>query len=657
MKISIDFETRSALVIWEVGAWAYSCDPSTEILCMAYAIDEGPVKIVPRGIFEFSGTLPEDFMAAINAGAELHAFNAFFEQSIWKNIMIRTMGVPNLPIPRWRCTQAKALARALPRNLEDCGTALNAPIIKSATGKKIMLKLCKPRPSGGWYEDEADLKALYEYCKTDVEAERCIDKILPDLVPEEQNIWFHDQLINQRGVYVDLVATRKAIELTDHFTKSLRGIVADVTGGLLDGTSRRNAVMGWCRDKGVSIDGYAKEDVAEVLSRPDLPAEVRAVLEARVQGGKTSVAKYQAISASAGADQRVRDLLMYCGAGNTGRWAGKLIQIQNLPKGSYKDISKIIDCLLDCTPDEFSMFYTDVMVALSSAIRGMFISAPGHDLLVCDYAAIEARVIMWLANEVAGIKMFTEFDKGIGEEPYVTMAKLIYPGRDIGKKSAERALGKTAILGCGFGMGADKFLATCDQWGVACDQSLAKVAVDSYRNRFRSVKKFWYAIENAAIATVTDRTSRTCGRVRWLMDGGDLLCELPSGRRVTYNRVRLARVDTPWGEPKLALHYWSLVQRKGGTTKVWAESSTYGGKLAENVTQAVARDLLAWAQLRLERRGYPIVMSIHDEAVCEMPEGKGSIEEMKKIMCASPKWAEGIPVAAEGFRTKRYKKG
>lgn len=652
--IHLDFETRSSCNIWDTGAWVYSQHPSTEILCLAYAIDEGPVKIFTYDDFLYQKNLgwpDNDLFNAIRQGVPICAHNALFEESIWTNIMVPLYDCPRVPIKQWRCTMAKALARSLPRSLKDCGKALNATIQKSDEGYRIMMKLCKPRPSGGWYEDIEDFQKLYEYCIQDVEAERCIDQLLPDLIPSEQSIWFLDQLINTRGIYVDHDAIQIAIDVANYYAKTVKATVEDVSNGQLDGVSRRMAVLEWCRNQGVVIDGYTKNDVKDVLGRESLPEAVRTVLEAKLQLGKTSVSKYVSMVNSMSDDHRLRDLFIYHGA-STGRWAGKLIQIQNLPKGTVKDTDTAIEILKNSTPEEFEIFYPDVMDALSSCIRGMIIAAPGHQLMVADYAAIEARVVMWLAGEEYGLEQFRRFDAGTGEEPYIVMAQNIYNRLDIPKRGIERQLGKTAILGCGFGMGDSKFFTTCNAWGIKISTELAKKSVETYRSIYPSVRNSWYAQENAAIKAVQTQESVDCGRIQWSVQGDSLLCRLPSGRSLVYNSPTLEYVETPWKEHKLALHFMGV----NGVTKKWEREHTYGGKLVENITQAVARDIMATAMFKCEKTGYKIAFSVHDEIVSEVSEGYGSLAEFEGHLCTLPLWAEGCPISAKGFITKRYRK-
>lgn len=642
--IHLDFETRSEVDIWTVGAWAYSIHPSTEILCLGIGRNNEPVSILKRDFFANYNNEMTSLEVDIRNGETFHAFNAFFEQCIWQNILVAKYKFPRIPIKQWRCVMAKSLAAAYPQSLANSAKALNSLILKDEAGKRVMMKLCKPKADGTWHEDPQDSEKLYEYCINDVEAEREIDGMLPDLNENEQIIWFLDQLINQRGVCIDVDAVKKALEFIELHKENLNKIVAHVSNGRLDGVSRRMAVLTWCADQGVDIKGYTKADVRSALERKDLPACVRTVLETKLQLGKTSVAKYEAMLRSVAPDGKVRDLFIYHGA-TTGRWTGKLIQLQNLPKGNINDTDLAVRHLRRNSFGDFETLYPDVMGTLSSCIRGMFIAAPGCDLIVADYNAIEARVVMWLANEEYGLNQFKN-----GEDLYVSMARLIYGNMEVSKD--QRNLGKAAVLGCGFGMGVNKFLATCVAWGIPISIEIAKKAVDAYRNTYRNVQQSWYAQDNAALECVQTGQDQICGKVRWQLVNSSLLCRLPSGRNLCYPQATLDYVTTPWGERKLALHFMTVDQK----TKQWLKSHTYGGKLIENITQAVARDLLAGSMLRAEGAGYHVVFSVHDEIVCEIAENFGTIERFEQILCHLPLWAKNLPIKAEAWIGKRYKK-
>jgi DNA polymerase family A len=639
MKISLDFESRSECDLWTCGAWAYSCHPSTEILCLAYAFGDGQIQILRRE--DLGMVCPFDIK-----GNEFHAFNSFFESCMWANICVKKWGWPRIPINQFRCTKSKALASALPQSLDNAGQALGALNKKDKAGRAVMLKMCKPNGKGEWYEDPQDFEKLYQYCIDDVAAEREIDHLLPDLIPQEQNYWFLDQLINQRGISIDTEAVNKALIFIGKYTENLNNVVYEQSGMQLDRVTRRQAVLDWCRSQGVEVPGYTKGDVKTVLEG-ELPEAVRIVLNTKLELGKTSVAKYQALSHSVGDDGRIRDTLIYHGA-TTGRWTGKLFQLQNLPRGTVKDTEAAIKTLKEESLEDFEIFYPDVMGTLSSCIRGMIIASEGCELYVGDYNAIEARVLFWLHGEEYGLKQYHQ-----GTDIYVDMAKRIYNVDTVSK--AQRELGKRAILGAGYGMGHVKFAATCAAQGQAVSDDLAKKAIDAYRNTYTSVVRGWYAQESAAVNTLTTKQDTICGRIKWRMDSrGTLLCQLPSGRCLSYPRAFLEYTDTPWGERKITVHYYAVDSK----TKRWGVERTYGGKITENITQAIARDFLAAAMFRVEQKGFPVIFSVHDEIVCDVPLGRGDsgLPEWKELLVALPRWGEGCPIKVEVWAGRRYRK-
>jgi len=335
---------------------------------------------------------------------------------------------------------------------------------------------------------------------------------------------------------------------------------------------------------------------------------------------------------------------MYHGA-STGRWAGKLVQMHNLPKGNISNTDICIEAFRTRDLDYFEMMYSDVMGAISSCIRGMITAAPGHDLIVADYASIEARVLAWLAGDDRTIAKFHA-----GTDLYVDMAQKIYNKIEINKN--ERQLGKTTILACGYGMGAAKFQATCQVWGIDIEFNFAKRVIDIYREQYRIIKSMWYAQERAAMQAVETNRTITCGKVAWAVYKNFLYCKLPSGRCLAYNEPRIQPVETPWGEMKDAVTFMSV----NALTKQWERTSTYGGKLTENITQAVARDFMASAMVSLEDASYPLILTVHDEIVAEVRKDFGTVDAFIDIMARVPKWGQGCPIAAEGWRGERYRK-
>lgn len=653
MKAHIDFETRSKIDIKKAGAYKYAQHDSTEIMCMQYAIGENdPVLWTPND------KPPQELFDFIDSGQPVVAHNAFFERQIWKFICVERYGWQQIPIKQWQCSAAKAASYALPRALDKAGKALklSESDIKDEEGKRVMLKLSKPRKptkhdKSEWHENPEDFNILYEYCEQDVIAERAIDHVLKDLRAEEQELWHYDQIINDRGVQIDVEAVSNAVEMIDEIYNNLVYDLQLVTGGKVQTLKQQAKLVNYLReDVGFSIPNLQKATLDTILNdtSANVPVEAQFILNLRRQGGMSSVSKYQAMLNAACEDGRIRDIVMYHGA-STGRWTGKLVQTQNLPRGILKTFEQqeaAIQCILNRDIEGLSAF-GNLIDVMSSCIRGMFIAPEGKDLIAADFNAIETRVLWWLAENEYGLNLFHN-----SQCPYIDMANTIYKTDKVTKADPRRQLGKTAILGLGYGMGATKFEATCENMGIPVDAKLAKSAVDTYRTKYSMVRNLWYEYERAAKSAIENSGKVfVAGKVKWGVSGKFLYAKLPSGRCLAYAYPRIETYfNEDWGKDVEQICFKSVVNGK------WVDDSTYGGMLTENITQAVSRDLLADAIKRCEQRGYPVVMHVHDEIVSEIDESFGSEEEFIDILCEKADWATEIPIKAESWRGKRYRK-
>jgi DNA polymerase bacteriophage-type len=638
-KVHLDFESRSTQSIWDVGAANYAAHASTEVLCLAYAVDDGEVKLIKRNdilCYPMGDPFVELRELAKDKDTLFYAHNALFEQLIWLYKMQEPFNLPRLPINRWRCTAAKAQAVGLPKALQDVALALGTTQQKDHAGKAIMLKMCKPRGWNGdtpvYYEDDDLMDRLEAYCKQDVLTEREIDDVLPELAPFEQYVWFEDQLINQRGVCVDVDLVKTILKYIAFEEERLKKEVAVLSDNKLEGVSRRQAVLDYIKSQGVVLPDFQKATIQRYLDEHKMPQHIVDILRIRQQLGLTSVAKYDALKTAVTSNGRLKDTFVYHSA-STGRWGGKLVQLQNLPRGNF-DSTEGVAMIKGYDYETLRVLYPNLMELFSSCVRGMFIADKGKDLIVADYNAIEARVLMWFCGETEAVEMFEQ-----GKDIYVAMAKRIGQG-------ATRQLGKQAILGCGYGMGAVKFKATCANYGINIDDMLADTAVRAYRETYSKVKSTWYAVERAAIAAIKGVPTRVCG-VTWFMQGAFLWCKLPSGRCLAYHKPALKAND--YGQE---ITYMTT----DSYTKKYTRKNTYGGALIENIIQAIARDILAYGMLNAEKSGYKVVMHVHDEIVVETDEGAGSVDGFVNLICHTPDWAKGCPIKAEGWRGKRYKK-
>lgn len=702
-NVHLDFETQSMLSVKDVGGWVYTRHPSTRIISAAIAIDDEPVQLVMdyygfigdgRGLLTKLAMFPDVIW---------NAHNAFFEQCVWYNIMARLLDLPEIPIEHWRCTAAKAASFSLPRDLEGVGAALDLPVKKSKEGHKVMMKLSRPRRATKDNEDQfwtpvtakEDYNILYSYNMTDVETERHVDHALPPLNEREQRIWFLDQKINFRGIKLDTPAIHQTLEFIEQSIKELTWEFRALTDDTVDSPSQVKKLREWLEVEGVELPNLQAATVDKALKDETIPEHVRRALEIRRSLSKISTSKYNAmLDRVDNSDGRLRDILLYCAA-LTKRWGGRGVQPQNLPRGTV-DSDVCLETIMLGDYEWFKGCYPDVMAAYSSCIRGCFIPSPGHELIVSDFSAIEARVLPWLAGQESTLDLFRA-----NLDVYCHSASATF-GRTVVKTDKyERSVGKVQELALGYngGIGAFGTMARAYSvdlrpaysylWPTATtgEQEKARLAYENYlrraekaedpdpldrasgyaadivKQRWRAanpeVVSFWAELEAAAIGAVLSGEKRYVG-------GGDtgrpcivfgmyedyLLMKLPSGNCLVYPHPRVSEGETPWGGKSFKLSYLTV----DSTTYQYKRTFTYGGKLAENATQAVARELLADALLRVEDGGYPIVLHVHDEIVSEVPTGYGSVKEHEQLLATAPDWAEGLPLKAEGWRGTRYKK-
>lgn len=645
MTVSVDFETRSTVDLRRTGVYRYAQDKDTDVWCMAYAFDDQDPRMWTPG-----QPVDPELVQYIVQGGELRAWNANFERTIWNEILVTRYGWPKTTIDQWVCTAAEARAMALPGSLELAAKVLGVQEQKDKTGANLMLRMARPRRTEEdgtliWWDIPERVNRLLEYCKQDVRTEVAIAQAIRRLTETEKQVFNLDQRINDRGVKLDIKLAKAAKKLADAATLEANRAVYDLTHGKVSKITNVGRLTDWLRAQGCEVDSLDKAGIKTLQeTNTGLIAEV---LTLRAEAGKSSVAKIESMLGAVCRDGRIRGLLMYHGA-STGRWAGRLVQPQNFPRGNIPNPEDYIDLVLFRSVEEIDALAPPLDV-ISSMLRAMLVADKGHNLIAADFAAIEARVLAWLAGEEILLKTFRE-----DGDVYKVMASRIYslPADEIQKN--QRQVGKMAILGLGYGMGAKKFIDSCKaQAGVELQEDEAKAVVQLYRATNKNIVRFWAELNQAAIDAVKEAGSiKRVGPITYTYRGGYLWCVLPSKRPLAYARPRVVERETPWGSTSEAVSFEGI----DSFTKKWDRHELYGGLLAENVVQAVARDIMAAAMLRLEDAGYPIIMSVHDELVAEIPEGFGSVAEFEKIMCQTPDWADGCPINAEGYISKRYKK-
>ena len=651
--LGVDFETYGTVELKRSGVYPYAKHHDTGIWCMAWAFDdEEPALWLP------GQSLPERIVAHIAADGELRAWNAAFERIMWRDCAARKWG---WPIPRdeqWHCTMAEACAMALPRSLDYCAQVLRLPINKDAVGKKLMLKMCRPRrfdPDSGepvWWDELGNIKRLGEYCLQDVRVERSVYQLTRRLGANEREKYLLDQKMNDRGVQLDRDLVIKARELAEREIEWQNALLSEATDGQVGSVTKVAKLKEWLATQGLATETLNKQALAELLDDSvQLAPNVRAALEARQEAGKSSLAKLDAMLDCVGRDNRCRGLLLYHGA-STGRWSGKLIQPQNFTRGELKpdEIEPLIEWIKSeprrLMASTAAVDRLGLLTALSSMLRGCLIAAPGQRLFCADFAAIEARVLGWVANSQLMLAQFRD-----GKPIYKEMAGVIYhrPPAEIVKPSEEYQLGKNTVLGCGFGMGEKTFAKTT---GVTPE--VARTAVYAYRDTYPEVPRYWNKVNTAALDAV-EHPGQVCmipgsPRTVFVKRGGYLWIVLPSGRALAYAAPKIVDRQTPWGEMRPAVEYSGV----NSYTHKWERMALYGGLITENIVQAIARDLMADAMVRVEQAGYPVILTVHDEIVSEASVGELSafVDLVKTVSL----WATGCPVDAEGWVGERYRK-
>lgn len=651
--LSIDIETRSSIEIGKAGLYRYAQSPDFGILLFAYQMDEGPVEIIDLAQGE---EIPRQVVEALqSAGVIKHAYNAAFEWYCLNRAGYRT------PLAQWRCTMAHSLYCGYPAGLEATGKAVGLPQDKQklAAGKALIRYFCvpcKPTKNNGnrtWNLPKhapEKWELFKEYCRQDVVAEHNILRRLEQfpMPGEEERLWQMDVRMNAFGVRVDEELTDGALYIDERSRQDLMGEAMGITG--IDNPNSTVQLMEWLEKNGTETDNLRKATVTDLLAGQ--PADnVKRMLEIRQQLGKTSIKKYEAIRKAKGEDGRVRGLTQYYGANRTGRWAGRLVQMQNLPRnyiGTLDEARKLVE---QKNYEGLRLIYGNVPDTLSQLIRTAFIPSEGNKFVVADFSAIEARVIAWLAGEQWVNEVFATHGK-IYE---ATASQMFHvPVEKIKKGNPEYSLrqkGKVATLALGYQGGTAALIAMgALDMGLTEDELPDIVA--RWRNANRRICDLWYKVEQAALMAMQTAQSQAVNGLVFSLEG-DLLygqtfltVQLPSGRKLFYPKPFLQ--ENQFG--KLALHYYST-----GSSKKWGVESTYGGKMTENIVQAVARDCLAETLKRIEDRGLHVVFHVHDEVIIDAP-AETTVDGVCGLMAEPIPWAPGLILKGAGFEGQYYKK-
>lgn len=656
--LSIDIETRSSVDIGKAGAYKYAQSPDFEILLFAYQWNNDPVKIIDlKNGEELSCWLMQ---ALTDPSVIKHAYNAAFEWYCLNRAGYET------PVDQWRCTMAHGLYCGYTAGLDATGKAIGLPQDKQklTTGRALIRYFCVPckptKTNGGrtWnqpWHDTDKWNLFKEYCCQDVVTEREILKRL-DLFPmpeEEERLWQMDVLMNAYGVRVDTELIDGALYIDQISAQRLTDEAIKLTG--LDNPNSTAQLIKWLQDNGTETDNLRKETVSELL-KGQPPENVQRVLEIRQQLGKTSIKKYVAMDVQKGEGNRIRGLTQYYGGNRTGRYAGRLTQMQNLPRNYLKTLDYARNLVKAKNYGGIKVLYGNVPDTLSQLIRTAFVPSEGHKFVVADFSAIEARVIAWLAGE----QWVNEVFAGHGKIYEATAAQMFgIPIERIVKGNPEyeyRAKGKVATLALGYQGGPGALIRMHALENGLTEEELPEI-VKRWRAANPRIRDLWYAIEQAVVTVMQTAQPQGVNGLIFALEG-DLIygqsfftVRLPSGRKLYYVKPFLRDVEDPQGRLKPALHYYGVSQQ----SKKWVVNHTYGGKMAENIVQAIARDCLAVTLERIAAKGLQVVFHVHDEVIIDAPM-ETTVEEICGLMAEPIPWAPGLVLKGAGFESMYYMK-
>jgi len=650
-----DYETRSCALLKKVGLYKYATDPSTEVRVVVYAVDDGPMQLWPLG----NPPPPEFVEAARNLGWLVVAHNDQFESAIEQYILAPRFGFPLIPPERHRCSMAAALALGLPAKLKTIADVMEFSNQKDVAGERLMHQMSKPRrphkdedPNGGpyWFDDPERMARLEKYCMQDGEVAREAFEVLPPLSPSEQSLWQLSCVINNRGFCVARPFAEAARRVAKAAAPEIDAELAELTGGAITGINQIARIQNWLETQGCSVKSLDKKVIEKLLLNTELPPLVLRVLELRAGGAQAAVKKLDALLLRAGDDNRVRGAFKFHGAA-TGRWAGEGFQPQNLKRPAIEDLDTAIAAVATGDYAYVRSIYPKPLSVVGDCSRSMIIAAPGNKLIGGDFSAIESRALAWVAGENWKLNSYRRFDATHDprDEPYCTTACKIFrvPDGSYTKGSRERDVGKVCDLAFGY-MGG------LNAWRKFEPDRFTDAEVEQFKAEWRAahpaIVKFWYAVDRAAWTAARERGRVVrCGPIAFKSNGTFLQLKLPSGRKISYPQPRVRSSND-----KRSQFVLFSDNAEGQFKDCRHGAGAYGGIWTENIVSGIARDLLVEAMLRVEAANYRIVLHVHDELVCEVPENFGSEQEFIHLMIRKPAWALELPLAAGAWSGSRY---
>ena len=700
MKLTIDIETFSRVNLKTAGLYRYAEDESTDLLCVCWAVDDGPVHSwIPSADPAFCkdvedmetdggevwpNQLPVDLRALLlDKTVELHAWNAAFERQVLNGPAGQRYGFPKISIEQTRCSMARSRYSGLPGALENAAEALNAPNKKRITGINAMRYLCKPRADGSRptiAEERDRFMQLVPYCADDVRAERAVDAMLPEMSPKEIQVYHFDQRVNDRGVKVDLAGIADMEYLIDEYKSQLKDKCVALTGA---SPGRPAVLSAWIRNNGYpDLPNLQADTVRQLVEREDVPGAVKEVLKLYSTYNAKSVSKYAAIPKAVCKDGRLHGMLQYHVA-STGRWSSFIVQLHNMFRPVIDDPETAVEAAKARDLDWLRCLYpgVDPMKVIASCVRSMFVAEEGKELVFPDFSGVESRWNAWLFNEEWKLEAYRAYDRGEGPDLYVVAYARAFGVDPASVTKPQRQLGKALELAMGYGGGVGAFVKSCAAQRIPLAEvvkaqipdDVRREAIENYefalsqgrgrdltaevwcaceglkilwRRAHPRIVKGWQQLEQAAMLAVGNpgRVFEVAeGKIKFKVKDQWLCMSLPSKRLMRYFQPIIK-------EGKL------YYQGTDTVTRQWGLTSTYGGKLCENEDQGGCRDLLVDAMLAFEDAGHPVVAHVHDEVVMEVDINSLPEKEVRSIMCTVPEWAAGFPLAVEIQSGPRYRK-
>lgn len=656
-QVDLDVETFCKLNVRNVGAYKYAQHQSCELLILSYSYNGGDlVTWLPHEDIDPPAELVK---LAASDDVLFIAHNAQFERCIWHYAMRRVHPeLPPIPLHRWRCSAAMAAAAGLPRSLDGAGAALRLPIQKDKEGSRLIRIFCTPRKPTKydkrtrvypWHKPE-EFERFVQYNRTDVLAEQQIIEAVPDLLPAEWRGYQLVETMNDRGMPLDMHSVHIGFNVLRQLEADVVQQVTELTGGIRP--TQRDKMLEFLNGLGLDLENMQAKTIKDLvtLRGNQLEPDALRLLQLRVEGGKASTKKLTKMIEVACFDDRCHGMLLFYGA-HTGRLSGKLIQPHNFIRGEYKphQLYALFELLQLGDVEAIKIIYEWPIDALAQGMRGYIMAGPGKKFVVCDFSAIEARVLAWLAREMKTIRLYEQ-----NADLYKRLAVRLYNLQDESQVTTpQRKFAKDLYLGSGYQLGWAGFVRNCLERGIVIADDEAKTAIKVYRDDNPAIVQFWYDVEACAIRAVATSASVTnpvqLRNLLFFVEGLWFCIQLPSGRLLRY----------PYPRVENAVRFGKKVKKLTFRTELkgkWIRESTYGGKLVENIVQAVSYDLMTLACFNAERRGYEVIGTVHDELVTEVPEDFGNPRELEAILRLKPKWATDCPVNAEGWEGRRYRK-